>query len=600
MSAVVALLRRDGGPADPAALDAMLLAAPYRGPDGLLAWTSGSVGLGHARMAVTPEDELETQPLVSPRTGCVLVADARLDNRAELIALLGPAAPCGDGELILRAYEAWGVDGAARLLGDFAFALWDPRHRRLVCARDPSGQRALFYRADGRVFAAASEIQQLLQDPSVPVAPNEERIRDFLVPLNMARNEKDGPATFYRGIQALPAAHALIVDRQGLSVRRYWELEPPAELRYRSDQEYAEHFRALLFEAVAARLRSSHPVGALLSGGLDSSSVVAVAQELRRSGRASHPGLTSFTAVFDGLECDERELVRDLAERHDFEARYLAAPALGGRLRPEPTGFLEAPNMGVSDLRDRLAGAASRAGVRALLTGDVADACVHGSPLVFDSLLRQGRLVALWRHLRTYRRASPERLRTILAMHCLAPLLPLGLHRWLTARYAERVIRDRRERLLPAWMSGRLRDDLLDRHQRLCRAAERARRFSSPARELEYRLLYPPEVSRHPVPWPLELWRPFADRRLHAFLLAIPPEQKSAPLSLDVETYAGAKRLIREGMRALLPESIRARASKTLFSGLLQHEVARQWPLYDQVFGPAGRSEIVGRGYVER
>jgi asparagine synthase (glutamine-hydrolysing) len=185
-------------------------------------------------------------------------------------------------------------------------------------------------------------------------------------------------------------------------------------------------------------------------------------------------------------------------------------------------------------------------------------------------------------------------------MHCLAPLLPLGAHRWLAGRYAERVIRDRSERLLPTWVSGWLRDDLLDRHLRLCRDAERARRFSSPARESEYRLLYPPEVARHPVPWSLEVWRPFADRRLHEFLFAIPPEQKSAPLSPEVETYAGAKRLARDGMGALLPESIRARSGKTLFTSVLQHEVARQWPLYEQVFGPTGQSEIVDRGYVDR
>ena len=238
--------------------------------------------------------------------------------------------------------------------------------------------------------------------------------------------------------------------------------------------------------------------------------------------------------------------------------------------------------------------------MRALLTGDVADACVHGSPLVFDSLLRQGRLLAFWRHLRAYRRLSPERLRTVLAMYCLAPLLPLGAHRWLATRRAERVIAERRERLLPAWMADWLRDDLLDRHLRLCRADERARRFASPARESEYRLLYPPEAARHPAPWSLEVWRPFADRRLHAFLLAIPPEQKSAPLSPDREAYAGAKRLTREGMGDLLPESIRARGGKTLFTGLLQGEVARQWPLYEQVFGPGGRPEIAARGYVDR
>src|SRR5207248_2685690 len=121
---------------------------------------------------------------VSPRTGCALIADARLDNRDVLLARLPdrPSPRASDAELILCAYEAWGLDAPARLLGDFAFVIWDPRRKRLLCARDSSGQRTLYYRIDRRTFAAASELHQLLQDPSVPVAPDEERIRDFLVP----------------------------------------------------------------------------------------------------------------------------------------------------------------------------------------------------------------------------------------------------------------------------------------------------------------------------------------------------------------------------------------------------------------------------------
>src|SRR5207249_1849001 len=106
-------------------------------------------------------------------------------------------------------------------------------------------------------------------------------------------------------------------------MRRYWELEPPAELRYRTDDEYAEHFLALFSEVVGARLRSSRPLGAMLSGGLDSSSVVCMAQELYRAGRADARGFTSFSLVFDGLECDERHLIGDIQAKYGFQARFV-------------------------------------------------------------------------------------------------------------------------------------------------------------------------------------------------------------------------------------------------------------------------------------
>ena len=116
----------------------MLAAAPYRGPDGLYVRLWDTVALGHARMVVTPEEEQERQPVISPRTGCALSADVRLDNRADLLAHLPNRLPpsASDAELILHAYEAWGVEAAAHLLGDFAFVLWDPRRRLQLCARD--------------------------------------------------------------------------------------------------------------------------------------------------------------------------------------------------------------------------------------------------------------------------------------------------------------------------------------------------------------------------------------------------------------------------------------------------------------------------------
>ncbi len=601
MSGLAALFHRDGRPVEGTAIGRMLAAAPYRGPDGRYIRVDAPVGLGHARMVVTPEEEDKQQPLISPRTGCTLTADVRLDNRDELLARLpdrlSPATT--DAELILRAYETWGTDAVPQLLGDFAFVLWDPRRQRLVCARDTSGQRTLYYRLDRRTFAAASEIQQLLQDPTVPVAPNEERLRNFLVPLNMYQNEKDQAATFYAGIYALPAGHVLTVERQAERLQRYWELRPLPELRYRSDDEYAEHYLTLFSDVVRARLRTSRPIGVLLSGGLDSSSVACVAQELYGRGAAQDSGFVGFHLDFDGLDCGERGFVHAIEAKYGFPTRYIAPPESVDWLQLEPAGFYESPNTVISILRDAIFEQASQVGVRALLTGEIADGCVGGLPFVFDSLLRRGRWRAFWRHLAAYRRTSSERLRKIVALHCLAPMLPLAVQKRITAAYVERWGEWDRRSLLPAWMPPELREDLYRRDRELRVEAERARRFASPARETEYRLLYPPEVSRRPAGWPLQLWQPFADRRLHEFLLAIPPEVKFTPHPDTDEYYAASKQLVRRAMRGIVPESIRTRTTKTVFAAVFEHEIARRWARFESAFGPSGRSEVAQRGYVQ-
>ncbi len=582
----------------------MLEAVPYRGPDGMWVrvWEGLGLGLGHAKLTMTAEEIREQQPLVSPRTSCAIVADVRLDNRDDLLARLpeGPPLEASDAELILRAYEEWGDDVAGLLLGDFAFVIWDPRHRRLVCARDSSGQRTLFYRVDHRTFAAASEIQQLLQDPTVALEPNDERIRDFLVPWNMIRNEKDRPDTFYRGIHSVAAGHLLSVDGDRVSVRPFWELQPPRPLRYRRDEEYAEHYRALFFEVVRARLRSVHPVGVMLSGGLDSTSVACVAQELYQQGLAADHGFASFSSVFEGLECDERPYIADVQAKYGFPAHLVPTGEMAGRLRLEPVGFQESPNAGVPESRDALFSAVQRAGVRAVLTGEVADACVYGSRMVFDSLLRQGRLRAFWHHFQAARRTSQTSVRTIVGLSCLAPLLPLPLQRAAVTTYLRRLHRRHGAAVLPGWMPEPLRADLSERNLQLVLRAEAQRRFSNPSQEEEYRLLWPPEVARHPTPWAVEVWRPFADRRLHEFLLAIPPEQKFEPHPDTDEFYAGSKWLVRRAMRGILPESIRTRTGKTVFSSAIERELETQWPVHERAFGPGALPEVAARGYVDQ
>jgi asparagine synthase (glutamine-hydrolysing) len=602
MSGLAVLFNRDGRRVDESAIRGMLDAIPYRGPDGLSVRMWGPLAFGYAKLAVTPEEDQEHQPLVSSRTGCMLVADVRLDNRAELLARLPVSAPvsASDAVLVLLAYETWGTGVAVHLLGDFAFALWDPRCQRLFCARDTSGQRTVFYHVDERMFAAATEIHQLLQDPRTPVVANEDRIRDFLVPANVYRNPAEHPATFYTGISCLEAGHTLVVDRGRWQTRRYWQLETRPELRYRHKAQYAEHYLELLTTAVAARLRSSRPVGALLSGGLDSSSIVCVAKELAHADRLPSPGLVGISLVYDGLECDERDLIQDIQAKYGLDVSFLRATEYAWLLQPEPRGFVESPYTKGTDLMDAMSALACQAGARVVLTGEIADSCVAGLPAVFDSLLRKGRLLELWQYLHWYQGLSGESWRRTIALLCLAPLLPLSLHRALMLRYTARALRRAGTSVLPEWIADPLRADLLERQFSVYQARERGRRFSNPARHAELQWLYPPEETMQPVGWPLEMRHPFADRRLHEFLLALPPEVKFATSSTSDTYYARTKRLVRDAMRGIVPERIRVRPIKTVFDIAVAGEIGRNWPVYESVFGPGARPHVVARGYVDQ
>jgi asparagine synthase (glutamine-hydrolysing) len=577
----------------------MLAAIPYRGPDGMHALAWPAAVLGHARLALTAEDEAEQQPLVSAQSGCAVVADARLDNRDELLAQL-PACPrtASDAELILRAYERWGLEAPERFLGDFAFVIWDERAHRLVCARDGGAQRPLFYRQDHQVFAVASEVHQLLQEPTVRLAPNDDRIRDALVPFNLHRNEKDRPDTFYAGIRAVQAGELLVVDERSLQAWRYWTLKPPPEIRYRRRVEYAEHFRELLFEAVRARLRTSRPLGVMLSGGLDSTSVTCVAQELYRAGQAVDHGFAALSLGYDGLECDESAFITATRAKYGFSSHRLAPDLSIEALSDEPAGFRERPSLTTSGF-DTLLRFASHLGVPVLLTGEISDSYVRGAPLALDSLLRAGRVGAFWRYLEAYRTLAQDPWLKIAALYVIAPFLPLPVHRALGLAYARREFGRSARQMLPPWMPEAMRARLLDRQLDLSLAEERGRQCSSEARHWDLLGLWPPEAMALPAGWPIELRRPFADRRLQEFVLAVPPPEKYEPHPSDPGLYAGSKQLIRRGLAGIVPEPVLARTEQTHFASAAVERIRRQWTVLERWFGRTARPRIAERGYVE-
>ena len=310
MTAICGIFHLDGEPVARGDIAAMSAALAHRGPDRDGLWSSNEVALGHRLLVTTPESLTEQQPVVHSRRELVLVADARIDNRAELLSALHlpRVSEITDSDIILASYERWGEDCVNRLIGDFAFAIWDGHSRSLFCARDPMGVRPFYYARSDRLFAFGSEIKALftLDDVDSAIDPDE-------VALFMGWSHEDRTRTMYRHVVRLPAAHTMVVTQEGVVLRQYWSAESASEVRYKTDDDYVEGFREVFASAVAARLRSARPVGATLSGGLDSSSVVCMSRRLASGDAPLH----TFSLVFPTLP--ERDL-RVIDERPYVDA----------------------------------------------------------------------------------------------------------------------------------------------------------------------------------------------------------------------------------------------------------------------------------------
>jgi len=267
MSGLCGIVHTDGALVDPEVLKQMVAAASHRGPDGIGIRIDGSIGFAHLALHITPESVQEHQPLVSSQGNLVLSADARVDNREELIRLLSTAghmrgATPTDAEVILAAYQHWGIDCPVHLMGDFAFAIWDGARRRFFAARDPMAMRAFYYRIEQQRILFATEIKQILTAPDVPA-----RIFEPSVGAHLAGLFGPLDRTFYAGITQLEPACALVVDEEGHRTWRYWDIDPDKQIVYANEDDYAEHFLEIFKEAVRCRIRSVKPVGLLLSGG---------------------------------------------------------------------------------------------------------------------------------------------------------------------------------------------------------------------------------------------------------------------------------------------------------------------------------------------
>lgn len=560
MSGIAAIYERDGAPAGAARIAAMLGRLRRRGPDRSSYHVGGCAAFAHAMLETTPEDGLDRQPLRSRSGERWIVADARVDNRGDLLAL-PPAGDAGaltstipDVELILRAYERWGEACPEKLVGDFAFAIWDAERRCFFCARDPLGVRQLYYHCAGASFRCATEMHALLADERVARRPHLPSMALFL-----AHNYAERDETLYEGVHALPPGHAMIVTASSVRRRAFWQPDARRTLPVSSDDEYAARFRDVFSEAVRCRLRASRPLAADVSGGLDSSSVACEAERLRRAGAVSCSPLMLHRAAFPGLDCDERPYSQAVAEHLGLPITT-CCPAD----QPNPCALEQSyPDLYFHPtiaMLGPLLGGVRRRGARVVLTGMGGDLLMQPTGYEGAHWLRLGRLGAAMAAvgLRSAPRSGGAGRRLASqAFHAFAPrsLVRLNARRrpaharwpWLSRGAADMVgaylAQDERE------THGLHPDPLL---------AELCRGVTHGAASLLPMALGDRASASHA----LEYRHAFYDVRVVDLLLALPSDQRF--------TRERSKQVLRRAMGPTLPSTVRERGDKAELSSYMR------------------------------
>lgn len=565
MSGIVGILNLDGALVDPAALEAFLGRLAHRGPDGRGTWHAGPFGLGQALLATTPH--ALAVPHHDPETGLTVVLDGRIDAREELDAALearghAPRHP-SDVERVLRAYAAWGTECPIRLLGDYAFLVWDARRRELFGARDALGIKPFTYHhAPGKRLLVASELQAILRVPGVPWEVDEGFVGELL-----AWAPTSVEATVWASVRRLPPASALHVKASGaLRTWRYWEPDLTYEAPGTED-ELRDHLRATLEAAVRDRLRGTDPVGVSLSGGVDSSSIVGLAVAVGAGDR-----LRLFTSSFAGeVEADEVEFARDVANFHRLPLEEVAPHVQSlAEAEAEAARTLDLPTFPSTASIGALLGRAHGAGLRVLLGGLGGDEWLSGSGYWVADSIRGGHIreaaSRLWVGATIWGwRATLRHLRDF-GLHPLArDLLPSSA--WGALRVLRRQVRgDPLPWLDKAWRAR------IALETRLSRTPGRAHDSSYVRADLwagEGHRAICLEVQERFYAWnQLEAPQPLHDRRVVSLGIALPACLRHRGVV--------SKYLMRMALGAHLPASVRERTDKARFGHTFEALTAQQ------------------------
>ena len=536
-------------PVSPDLIVAMRETLRHRGPDDAGMWVSsdGRAALGHRRLSIIDLSPAGRQPMTDSTGELQVVFNGEIYNyqqlRAELEQLGHRFRTATDTEVILEAYREWDTGCLNRLNGMFTIGLYDGNRRRLLLARDRAGEKPLFYRTDGRSLAFASELKALFADPECSRAMDIDALDYYL-----AFGYVPGHRCIIRGVQKLLPGHVLTFDAESgrVSDSAYWSLPADLSIQSASDDELVEQLHHLLADSVRLRMIADVPVGIMLSGGVDSSLVTAMAAQ------TSSRTVKTFTVTFPGHGAfDEAPFARAVARHFGTDHHELVAESATVDLLPELARQYDEPIADSSMVPTYLVSRLIRRNATVALGGDGGDELFGGYP--HHSWVQRQTRVGDWL-------PGPARR---LARSAATALMPIGMKGrnyllGLTARRPENLVQfnvlfdaEARRRLLrPLGRAVRRRGAPEAYKVRLCGSGQSALRQIT---ELDFRTYLPEDilvkVDRASMLCSLEVRAPFLDSRIIEFAFGRLPDRLRA-------TSRHRKILLRRLAQTLLPSEL--------------------------------------------
>ena len=548
----------DGRPVDReylAKADGML--APY-GPDGGGAYIKDSVGILFRAFHTTKESRSEAQPHVTP-SGAVFTWDGRLDNRAELIRELRDILTTGstDVSVVAAAYERWGTDCFRKLLGDWALSIWNPRDRSLILAKDPIGTRHLYYSLDQDQVSWSTILDPLVLIAGKTFTLEEEYIAGWL---------SFFPATHltpYAGIHSAPPSASVLLRAGKHTISKYWDFDPSRRIRYRTDGEYEEHFRVAFAEAVRRRLRSDSPILAELSGGMDSSSIVCMADAIIARGVAETPRLDTISYFNDSEpNWNERPYFTKVEERRGRTGCHIdLGSEEQAKFAPKESHFAVTPGSGGPSSENFVKCMISE-GNRVVLSGIGGDEVMGGVPTPIPELedcLARVRFAALAHQLKVW------------ALNKKKPWFYL-LYEAARGFFPSALVGVPNSKQPPPWLT----EAFVKRNRKALQGYENRRKLFGPLPSFQENVSTLDVLRRQlacnalPAEPTYEKSYPYLDRSLLEFIYAIPREQLVRP---------GQRRsLMRRSLAGIVPDEVLNRKRKASVARAPMAAISAEWP----------------------